>query len=183
MVNLCIHFLFILNIHLISLSPPPLCLIILCFRSFGVLLWEIFSLGYMPYPSRSNQEVLEFVTNGGRMDPPKNCPGPVWVTVFSALPYYLYCICILHSSSTAHSVKNTMTHLFIIWAQLIFERLNIAAVHVCQRILLTTQNTNGHTCSIVLSVVADHPLALHLLSLLICREGKRYQLGVLIQHQ
>ncbi|XP_041827228.1 ALK tyrosine kinase receptor isoform X2 [Melanotaenia boesemani] len=46
--------------------------------SFGVLLWEIFSLGYMPYPSRSNQEVLEFVTNGGRMDPPKNCPGPVY---------------------------------------------------------------------------------------------------------
>uniref|UniRef100_A0A3Q2XUU4 Creatine kinase, testis isozyme-like n=1 Tax=Hippocampus comes TaxID=109280 RepID=A0A3Q2XUU4_HIPCM len=44
--------------------------------SFGVLLWEIFSLGYMPYPSRSNQEVLDFVTNGGRMDPPKNCPGP-----------------------------------------------------------------------------------------------------------
>uniref|UniRef100_A0AAY4AHK8 receptor protein-tyrosine kinase n=1 Tax=Denticeps clupeoides TaxID=299321 RepID=A0AAY4AHK8_9TELE len=46
--------------------------------SFGVLLWEIFSLGYIPYPSRSNQEVLEFVTNGGRMDPPKNCPGPVY---------------------------------------------------------------------------------------------------------
>uniref|UniRef100_A0A8B9L4G7 Tyrosine-protein kinase receptor n=1 Tax=Astyanax mexicanus TaxID=7994 RepID=A0A8B9L4G7_ASTMX len=46
--------------------------------SFGVLLWEIFSLGYMPYPSRSNQEVLEFVTNGGRMDPPQNCPGPVY---------------------------------------------------------------------------------------------------------
>ncbi|TKS86277.1 ALK tyrosine kinase receptor [Collichthys lucidus] len=50
------------------------------YRSFGVLLWEIFSLGYMPYPSRSNQEVLEFVTNGGRMDPPKNCPGPVLTT-------------------------------------------------------------------------------------------------------
>ncbi|XP_061480955.1 ALK tyrosine kinase receptor isoform X3 [Rhineura floridana] len=46
--------------------------------SFGVLLWEIFSLGYMPYPSKSNQEVLEFVTSGGRMDPPKNCPGPVY---------------------------------------------------------------------------------------------------------
>ncbi|XP_041109787.1 ALK tyrosine kinase receptor-like [Polyodon spathula] len=46
--------------------------------SFGVLLWEIFSLGYIPYPSRSNQEVLEFVTSGGRMDPPKNCPGPVY---------------------------------------------------------------------------------------------------------
>ncbi|XP_043914829.1 ALK tyrosine kinase receptor [Protopterus annectens] len=46
--------------------------------SFGVLLWEIFSLGYMPYPSKSNQEVLEFVTSGGRMDPPKGCPGPVY---------------------------------------------------------------------------------------------------------
>ncbi|XP_078518140.1 leukocyte tyrosine kinase receptor [Lissotriton helveticus] len=46
--------------------------------SFGVLLWEIFSLGYMPYPCRTNQEVLEFVTSGGRMDPPKNCPGPVY---------------------------------------------------------------------------------------------------------
>ncbi|XP_051878468.1 tyrosine-protein kinase receptor isoform X2 [Pristis pectinata] len=46
--------------------------------SFGVLLWEILSLGYMPYPCKSNQEVLEFVTSGGRMDPPKNCPGPVY---------------------------------------------------------------------------------------------------------
>uniref|UniRef100_A0A8C4NUU7 Tyrosine-protein kinase receptor n=1 Tax=Dicentrarchus labrax TaxID=13489 RepID=A0A8C4NUU7_DICLA len=46
--------------------------------SFGVLLWEIFSLGYMPYPCKTNQEVLEFVTTGGRMDPPKSCPGPVY---------------------------------------------------------------------------------------------------------
>ncbi|XP_075470410.1 leukocyte tyrosine kinase receptor isoform X3 [Ascaphus truei] len=46
--------------------------------SFGVLLWEIFSMGYMPYPCKTNQEVLEFVTSGGRMDPPKNCPGPVY---------------------------------------------------------------------------------------------------------
>ncbi|XP_076834752.1 tyrosine-protein kinase receptor isoform X2 [Brachyhypopomus gauderio] len=46
--------------------------------SFGVLLWEIFSLGYMPYPCKTNQEVLEFVMSGGRMDPPKSCPGPVY---------------------------------------------------------------------------------------------------------
>ncbi|KAL2099100.1 hypothetical protein ACEWY4_005580 [Coilia grayii] len=46
--------------------------------SFGVLLWEIFSLGYMPYPCKTNQEVLEFVTSGGRMDPPKSCAGPVY---------------------------------------------------------------------------------------------------------
>lgn len=34
----------------------------------------------MPYPCKTNQEVLEFVTSGGRMDPPKSCAGPVWVT-------------------------------------------------------------------------------------------------------
>ncbi|XP_061698794.1 tyrosine-protein kinase receptor isoform X2 [Syngnathoides biaculeatus] len=46
--------------------------------SFGILLWEILSLGYMPYPCKTNQEVLEFVTSGGRMDPPEGCPGPVY---------------------------------------------------------------------------------------------------------
>ncbi|XP_031807981.1 leukocyte tyrosine kinase receptor [Sarcophilus harrisii] len=46
--------------------------------SFGVLLWEIFSLGYMPYPGRTNQEVLDFIIGGGRMDPPRSCPGPVY---------------------------------------------------------------------------------------------------------
>nr|XP_003935741.1 leukocyte tyrosine kinase receptor isoform X3 [Saimiri boliviensis boliviensis] len=46
--------------------------------SFGVLLWEIFSLGYMPYPGSTNQEVLDFVVAGGRMDPPRGCPGPVY---------------------------------------------------------------------------------------------------------
>ncbi|KAM9842943.1 tyrosine-protein kinase receptor [Aulostomus maculatus] len=46
--------------------------------SFGVLLWEILSLGYMPYPCKTNKEVLEFVTSGGRMDPPEGCPGPVY---------------------------------------------------------------------------------------------------------
>nr|XP_020029809.1 leukocyte tyrosine kinase receptor isoform X1 [Castor canadensis] len=46
--------------------------------SFGVLLWEIFSLGYMPYPGRTNQEVLDFVVTGSRMDPPRGCPGPVY---------------------------------------------------------------------------------------------------------
>uniref|UniRef100_A0A8D2AHF4 Tyrosine-protein kinase receptor n=1 Tax=Sciurus vulgaris TaxID=55149 RepID=A0A8D2AHF4_SCIVU len=46
--------------------------------SFGVLLWEIFSLGYMPYPGHTNQEVLDFVIAGSRMDPPRGCPGPVY---------------------------------------------------------------------------------------------------------
>ncbi|EHB10330.1 Leukocyte tyrosine kinase receptor [Heterocephalus glaber] len=46
--------------------------------SFGVLLWEIFSLGYVPYPGRTNMEVLDFVTAGSRLDAPRGCPGPVY---------------------------------------------------------------------------------------------------------
>uniref|UniRef100_A0A3Q2Q090 Tyrosine-protein kinase receptor n=1 Tax=Fundulus heteroclitus TaxID=8078 RepID=A0A3Q2Q090_FUNHE len=37
--------------------------------SFGVLLWEIFSLGYMPYPSRSSQEVLDFLLTCEQIKP------------------------------------------------------------------------------------------------------------------
>ena len=47
-------------------------------RSFGILLWEVMSLGYMPYPGRGNQEVMQLVTNGGRLEPPNFCPGPVY---------------------------------------------------------------------------------------------------------
>src|SRR5271163_1090580 len=45
-----------------------------CFRSFGVVLWEIFSLGYMPYPGRDNHEVIQLVTAGTRLEPPSSCP-------------------------------------------------------------------------------------------------------------
>ncbi|XP_014673743.1 PREDICTED: ALK tyrosine kinase receptor-like [Priapulus caudatus] len=46
--------------------------------SFGVLLWEVFSLGYMPYPGRGNQEVMQLVTAGGRLEPPSNCPSQIY---------------------------------------------------------------------------------------------------------
>ena len=42
--------------------------------SYGVLLWEIMALGSQPYPGRISQEVLEFVTAGGRLDRPDKCP-------------------------------------------------------------------------------------------------------------
>ncbi|KRY21283.1 Myosin-3 [Trichinella patagoniensis] len=42
--------------------------------SYGVLLWEIFSMGYMPYPGRGNQEVMQLVTAGGRLECPSSCP-------------------------------------------------------------------------------------------------------------
>ncbi|XP_067007644.2 leukocyte tyrosine kinase receptor isoform X2 [Anabrus simplex] len=46
--------------------------------SFGVLLWEVMSLGYMPYTGCANREVMQLVTSGGRLEPPNNCPGPVY---------------------------------------------------------------------------------------------------------
>ncbi|XP_076319318.1 leukocyte tyrosine kinase receptor-like isoform X1 [Tachypleus tridentatus] len=46
--------------------------------SFGILLWEVMSLGYIPYPGRGNQEVIQLVTSGGRLEPPRNCPSPVY---------------------------------------------------------------------------------------------------------
>ncbi|CAN9515235.1 unnamed protein product [Ophioblennius macclurei] len=43
--------------------------------SYGVLLYEVFSYGGVPYPGFSNQEVFEQVKHGGyRMPPPPRCP-------------------------------------------------------------------------------------------------------------
>ena len=43
-------------------------------RSFGILLWEIVTLGHMPYPGQTNSDVMHSVASGGRLDPPENCP-------------------------------------------------------------------------------------------------------------
>ncbi|RWS25147.1 leukocyte tyrosine kinase receptor-like protein [Leptotrombidium deliense] len=40
--------------------------------SFGVMLWEVMSMGFMPYPGRGNQEVMQLVTTGGRLEPPNS---------------------------------------------------------------------------------------------------------------
>lgn len=63
--------------------------------SFGVLLWEVMSMGYMvrtfldnwkmftffifshqPYPGRGNQEVMQLVTSGGRLEAPNTSTPP-----------------------------------------------------------------------------------------------------------
>ncbi|XP_043247129.1 leukocyte tyrosine kinase receptor-like [Amphibalanus amphitrite] len=46
--------------------------------SFGVLLWEVMTLGQLPYPGRGNTEVMQLVMDGGRLDSPSNCPAPVY---------------------------------------------------------------------------------------------------------
>uniref|UniRef100_A0A8C5I9P6 Tyrosine-protein kinase n=1 Tax=Gouania willdenowi TaxID=441366 RepID=A0A8C5I9P6_GOUWI len=42
--------------------------------SFGVLLWETFSMGMSPYPSLSNQQTRDQVEQGYRMPAPLGCP-------------------------------------------------------------------------------------------------------------
>ncbi|XP_014219351.1 proto-oncogene tyrosine-protein kinase ROS [Copidosoma floridanum] len=42
--------------------------------AFGVLMWEITSLGQQPYQARTNIEVLHHVRAGGRLPKPLNCP-------------------------------------------------------------------------------------------------------------
>lgn len=46
--------------------------------SFGVLLWEIFSMGLMPYTGLPNRDVMHLVTNGGRLEVPTECPHQVY---------------------------------------------------------------------------------------------------------
>ncbi|XP_056235467.1 megakaryocyte-associated tyrosine-protein kinase isoform X2 [Seriola aureovittata] len=46
--------------------------------SYGVLLWEIFSYGRLPYPKMSLKEVKERVEGGYRMEAPEDCPPGVY---------------------------------------------------------------------------------------------------------
>ncbi|XP_041986159.1 ALK tyrosine kinase receptor isoform X2 [Aricia agestis] len=47
--------------------------------SYGVLLWEVFSMGVMPYTGCANREVMELVSGGGRLDKPfVGCPNEVY---------------------------------------------------------------------------------------------------------
>ncbi|XP_058650800.1 inactive tyrosine-protein kinase 7 isoform X2 [Onychostoma macrolepis] len=46
--------------------------------AFGVLMWEVFSLGELPYPALSDQQVLEGLQAGNlHLSPPVNCPAHV----------------------------------------------------------------------------------------------------------
>lgn len=42
--------------------------------AFGVVIWEVYSLGQIPYAGMSNAETAERVKNGYRMPPPELCP-------------------------------------------------------------------------------------------------------------
>ncbi|CAG0908284.1 unnamed protein product, partial [Cyprideis torosa] len=42
--------------------------------AFGVLLWEVMTLGEQPYQARNNIEVLNLVKSGRTLDKPDGCP-------------------------------------------------------------------------------------------------------------
>ncbi|XP_025267247.1 protein sevenless-like [Camponotus floridanus] len=46
--------------------------------SFGVLMWEITSLGEQPYSAKVNEEVINYVCAGGRLPMTLNCPSPLY---------------------------------------------------------------------------------------------------------
>ncbi|CAL8280374.1 tyrosine-protein kinase SYK isoform X2 [Gadus morhua] len=46
--------------------------------SFGVLMWEAFSLGQKPYKGMKGNEVMQMIDSGRRMEPPANCPDEMY---------------------------------------------------------------------------------------------------------
>ena len=55
--------------------PPNVTLKAFFFRwSYGVVLWEIFTLGGSPYPGITTDEFLSYLKGKKRMNQPESCP-------------------------------------------------------------------------------------------------------------
>ncbi|KAL5279348.1 hypothetical protein ACFFRR_003750 [Megaselia abdita] len=67
--------------------------------AFGIVLWEIASLGTVPYPSVDNKQILSFVSNGGRLTKPENCSNDF---------YELMLACWRHDPSERPSFKELL---------------------------------------------------------------------------
>ncbi|XP_052857892.1 protein sevenless [Drosophila gunungcola] len=75
--------------------------------AFGVLCWEILTLGQQPYAARNNFEVLAHVKEGGRLQQPPMCPEKLygllllcWRTDPWERPSFRRCYNTLHAIST-----------------------------------------------------------------------------------
>ncbi|XP_045523257.1 proto-oncogene tyrosine-protein kinase ROS isoform X2 [Pieris brassicae] len=72
--------------------------------AWGVLCWEVLSLGQQPYPGRTNRQVLGYVRAGGTPDRPPNCPHSLyellqkcWSYAAEARPSFRQCLRIVTS--------------------------------------------------------------------------------------
>ncbi|KAM3717158.1 Protein roller-3 [Dirofilaria immitis] len=55
--------------------------------SFGILLWEILTLGQQPFSGKNNVQVMSFVKNGGKLEKPQFCPNEIFAIVERAWIY------------------------------------------------------------------------------------------------
>lgn len=46
--------------------------------AYGVVLWEIGTLGASPYPALSNHELVKFLKMGGRLEKPEICTEQIY---------------------------------------------------------------------------------------------------------
>lgn len=67
--------------------------------AFGVLCWEVMTMGQQPYPARSNLEVLSYVKSGGRLSCPVDCPEELYQLMLKCWserkedrPSFRYCL-------------------------------------------------------------------------------------------
>ncbi|XP_025269270.1 proto-oncogene tyrosine-protein kinase ROS-like isoform X6 [Camponotus floridanus] len=66
--------------------------------SFGVLMWEITSLGEQPYIAKTDEEVINYVRAGGRLPIALNCPSPLYQLMLrcwsaaDARPNFKFCL-------------------------------------------------------------------------------------------
>ncbi|KYQ58830.1 Fibroblast growth factor receptor 3 [Trachymyrmex zeteki] len=51
--------------------------------AFGILLWEIVTLGAMPYPDTPTSKILQFLKSGYRMERPPNCSRELYSIMYS----------------------------------------------------------------------------------------------------
>lgn len=65
--------------------------------SFGVLLFEIVTLGGTPYPTIDTRDLLRELKRGYRMEKPDNCSEEMWVTYLSII-----------INDTIHKVSNVV---------------------------------------------------------------------------
>ena len=49
--------------------------------SFGILLWETFTLGGTPYPGLPTDQLLDYLSEGKRMENPAKCPLEVYTVM------------------------------------------------------------------------------------------------------
>ena len=59
--------------------------------AYGVLCWEVFTCGEMPYGRAKNPEVVERVQRGQILQQPPNCPNSVYEEVREPAAQVMLC--------------------------------------------------------------------------------------------